>query len=101
MATFDNVDGSFPDSADLSVGTSEVTLEIPTGATFVYAQNKGTGGEVVTFAPRASSSIALSVASASPTLIWSGPAFGGHRNVYLKSDTASTAVDVVAFSTVP
>lgn len=98
MATFDNADGTYPDSADLTVGTAEVTLEVPPGATLVYAQNKTTAGAVVTFAPRASSSIALSVSTTSASLIWTGPPFGGNRNVYLKSDTASTPVDCVAYS---
>jgi hypothetical protein len=98
MATFDVLDGVFPTYADLSIGTSETELEIPIGATLVYAQCTH-ATQTATYAPRASTSVALSISSTAPTLVWSGPRSGGHRSVYLKGSAGSTTVDVVAFST--
>ena len=100
MATFLNADGSFPDGADLSIGTTETELVIPNGATLVYAQCTH-ASQTATFAPRAGTSIALSISSSSPTLIWSGPALGGLRSVYLKGSNSATTVDAVAFSDRP
>lgn len=97
MATFDVLDGVFPTYADLSIGTTEVELEIPKGATLVYAQCTH-ASQTATFAPRAGTSIALSISSSAPTLIWSGPSHKGHRSVYLKGSDSATTVDVVAFS---
>lgn len=97
----DNDNGQFPDGGAWTIGTSATAITVPPGAVVVYAQNQASGAALVTFDPTGDDTVAMSVASTSPSIVWSGSATGGNRSVSIKSDTASTPVHLVMFSDRP
>lgn len=96
----DNDNGQFPDGGVWTIGTSASAITVPPGVQLVYAQTKHASA-VATFDPTGDGNVALSVSSTAGTLVWSGPSQGGNRSFSLISDTASTPVHVVMWSSRP